>query len=692
MDSENSGAIFRLKNLALVRSSFVAAANKEGSNRSTTTPQNVAVGPASFEVAAVNKMFDEIYRATPMPSVILQQNNYNSNYWDQGHNFTPGLPATANSFGSADSSSSMNQNSFSYSYHQLAHHFNHQHKSLNPYENQHQYTQENTQSLSSQFYTIGNGINNQWISPIPAPPLETFRLPSQTHVTKEIDNGLHQNSCSLVDRDHSHEEPAYPHDSGGYSFESTALSDADPYSTVAENVSVGPDDEVIEVEPTVEGHVHSNSPKAASSIYGSVVQTRNSIDSKIASDLSSHTGRSRQRRKYVMDSLFQLSSKPAAPQVSSSSRIEVSLLDDISHDKTSANKKVQGIVSSDGSSISTQSKRDDLTNGLGRESGLANEGNDSAEDDENVSEDPVNSNSNEKSSKKSAGLSFISNLKQSRMSKGRDDSKRFGSLILVPQLSSIRYSSEDDEDYKDSSSSSSSSGSGSGSGSGKKKSGRLVKKTAVSEPKANLISESICKKAFPDKQTDDCVYIKKSTALKSTKQSESKSDENKDSSKNVPDESPKATTKKSLEPEPASQPSGDAHSHVLNSSPTTRSRKALENSTKDPPEGDVLQSDLERAPSARRVTAKDPPEDIVLQSDLERAPSARRVTAKDPPEGIVLQSDLERAPSARRVQAKDPPEGIVLPSDIEATSSSTSNSSRTDGTWSPEEVWMMLAC
>ena len=651
MDSGNSEAIFRLKNLALVRSEFVAAANKEGSNRSTTKPQNDAVGPASFEVAAVNKMFDEIYRATPMPSVILQQNNYNSNYWDQGHNFTPGLPATANSFGSADSSSSMNQNSFSYPYHQLAPQFNHQYKSLNPYENQHQYTQENTQSLytqentqslSSQSYTNGNGVNNRRNSPIPAPPLETFRQPSQTHVTKEIDNGLHQNSSSLVDRDQSHEMPAYPHNSGGYSFDSTALSDADPYSSMAENFSVGPDDEVIEGEPTVEGHVHPNSPKAATSINGSVVQSRNSIESTIASDLSGHTGRSRQKRKYVMDSLFQLSSKPAAPQVSSSSRIGISLLDDASHDKTSANKKVHGIASSSGSSISTQSKRDNLTNGLGRESVLTNEGNDCTEDDDNISEDPENSNSDEKSAKKSAGLSFISNLKQSRMSKGRDDSKRFGSLILIPmtQLSSIRYSSDDDEYYMDSSSSSSSSGSGSG----KKKSGRLVKKTAVSEPKAVLISESICKKAIPDKQTDASIHTKTSTALKSTIQSESKSDENEDSSKNVPDESPKSTNKKSLEPILASQPSGDAVSHVINSSPTTRSRKALEKLVKDPPEGNVL------------------------QSDLERAPSARRVTAKDPPEGIVLQSDLE------------------------ATSSSTSDSGRTDGTWSPEEVWMMLAC
>lgn len=634
MDSENSGAIFRIKNLALVRSPFVAAANKEGGNRSTTKPQKDAVGPASYQIAAVNKMFDEIYRATPMPSVILQQNNYSLNYWDQGHNFTPGLPATANNFGSAESLSSMNQNSFSYPYHQLAPQFNHQHESLNPHENQHQYTQENTQSLSSQFYMNGNGINNRWISPIPATPLETFRLPSQTHVTKEIDHGLHQNATSLVDRDRSHEKTAYSYNSGGYSFDSTALSDSEPFCSMGENIAVGPDDEVIEVEPTVVGHVHSNSPKAASSICLSVVQSRNSIDSTIASDLSGHTGRSRQKRKYIMDSLFQLSSKPAAPQVSSSSRMEILLQDDSCHDKTTAIKKVQGIASSSGTSISTQSKRDNLTIGLGRKSGLTNKGNDCTENDENASDDSESSNSDEKSIKKSTGLSFISNLKQSKMSKGRDDSKRFGSLILVPmtQLSSIRYSSDDD--YMDSSSTSSSRGSG------KKKSGRLMKKTAVSEPKADLISENICKKVVPDEQTDDAVHAKQSTALKGTKSLESKSDKN----ENVPDEGPKSTTKKPSKPEPASQPSGDAVSHVSNSSPATRSRKALENLTKDPPEGNVV------------------------RSDLERAPSARRVTVKDPPEGNVLQSDLE------------------------VTTSSTSNSSRSDGTWSSEEVQMMLTC
>lgn len=340
-----------------------------------------------------------------------------------------------------------------------------------------------------------------------------------------------------------------------------------------------------------------------------------------------------------MDSLFQLSSKPVAPQVTSSSRIEVSLLDDVVQNKTSASKKVQGIASSSGGSKSTQSKRDNLTIGSGRENGLTNKGNDCTEDDENASEDSENSNSNEKSTKKNAGLSFISNLKQSKMSKERDDTKRFGSLILVPmtQLSTIGYSSDDD--FMDSSSSSNSSN-----GSNKKKGGRLMKKTAVSEPKADLISESICKKAAPENQTDNSIHTKKSTSLMNTKQFESKSNENEASSKNVPDESPKSTTKKSSEPEPASQLSGDAVSHVLNSSPTTRSRKALENLTRDPPEGNILQSDLERAPSARRVTAKDPPECNVVQSDLE------------------------------------------------ATSSSTSNSSRSDGIWSPEEVSMMLAC
>ena len=473
MDSENSGAIFRIKNLALVRSPFLAVANKEGNSRSATKPQRDEIGPVSSQAAAVNQMFDEIYRATPMPSVILQQSNYNSKFWDQAYSSTQGFPMPGNYSGSIASTTSMHNSSFSYPYHQFG-----------------------THSLNS----------------------------------------------------------------AGHSFDSTVLSEEDLNSSNAENISVGPDDEIVEVEPVVEEeptserHVHSHNDKILSSI--SAAQSETSANSTIASEPSTHNGRSKQRRKYVMDSLFQLTSKPLTPQTSSSSHKESSTQADKLNDKISSTKKTLDIASSSRNSIPSQSKRDNLIiNGLHHENGWIKRGDDSLVEDEDDSEESDNSDLDVKSAEKKAGLSFISNLKQSRMLNERNDTKRYGSLILVPMthVSSIQYSSDDEgtlfksrksssgskNNIKDNSSSSSGSSSNSSSCSNndnnessssnssnnnnsKRKNGRFIKKSEVSETLVDEVTETICQKFIGENHNNSSALSNEPIILKDSRRIDEK--------------------------------------------------------------------------------------------------------------------------------------------------------------------------
>ena len=335
MDSENSGAIFRIKNLAVVRSPLFAVANKEGNSRSATKPQRDEVGPVSSQAAAVNQMFDEIYRATPMPSVILQQSSYNSKFWDQAYSSTQGFPMPGTYSRSIASTTSMHHSSSSHPYHHFGAH------SLN---------------------------------------------------------------------------------SAGHSFDSTVLSEEDLNSSTAENISVGPADEVVEVEsvveeePTSERHIHSHNNKILSSI--SAAQSETSANSTIASEPSTQYGRSKQRRKYVMDSLFQLTSKPLTPYVA----------------------------------VRPNTKDDSLV------------------DDEDDSEESDNSDLDVKSAEKKTGLSFISNLKQSRMSNIKNNYNN----------KNRKRESNNNNNDNDS----------------KRKHGRLIKRTEVSENVVDKIPEIICQKTI----------------------------------------------------------------------------------------------------------------------------------------------------------------------------------------------------
>ena len=88
-DSKDDDPIFRLKNFASVRSPLIGLSLKEA-EKSVKAMKNKSP-PISEDTAKINSIFDQMYRATPLPGVILQSSNYGSNFWDQGYNTVPKL-------------------------------------------------------------------------------------------------------------------------------------------------------------------------------------------------------------------------------------------------------------------------------------------------------------------------------------------------------------------------------------------------------------------------------------------------------------------------------------------------------------------------------------------------------------------------------------------------------------------------
>ena len=200
------------------------------------------------------------------------------------------------------------------------------------------------------------------------------------------------------------------------------------------------------------------------------------------------------------------------------------------------------------------------------------------EEDEEDSEESDNSGLEVKSTEKKAGLSFISNLKRSRMLNECNDTKRYGSLILVPMthVSSIQYSSDDEgtlfksrksssgsknnikdncssssgssssssssgskNNIKDNSSSSSGSSSNSSSCSNndnnessssnssnnnnsKRKNGRFIKKSEVSETLVDEVTETICQKFIGENHNNSSALSNEPIILKDSRRIDEK--------------------------------------------------------------------------------------------------------------------------------------------------------------------------
>ena len=83
MDALKSGAIFRLKNMAVVRSPPPIPSSKGADHSIAKTVQkdnsSVVENRAPDESAVIKRRFDEIYRSTPTPAAMLSRNYY----WDQ---------------------------------------------------------------------------------------------------------------------------------------------------------------------------------------------------------------------------------------------------------------------------------------------------------------------------------------------------------------------------------------------------------------------------------------------------------------------------------------------------------------------------------------------------------------------------------------------------------------------------------
>ena len=107
MDALKSGAIFRLKNMAVVRSPPVIPSGK-GLDHSVAkaVPKDdgdIVTNRVPDEAAVIKRRFDEIYRSTPTPAAMLKR----SYYWDQV-NILPG-----NAIPALDAPSSTNSMSYS---------------------------------------------------------------------------------------------------------------------------------------------------------------------------------------------------------------------------------------------------------------------------------------------------------------------------------------------------------------------------------------------------------------------------------------------------------------------------------------------------------------------------------------------------------------------------------------------------
>ena len=95
MDALKSGAIFRLKNMAVVRSPPAVSISKPDDPvvAKVTVDESRNAGPTTLsdEASVIKRRFDEIYRSTPTPAAMLNR----SYHWDQGNNLSaPGSSQT----------------------------------------------------------------------------------------------------------------------------------------------------------------------------------------------------------------------------------------------------------------------------------------------------------------------------------------------------------------------------------------------------------------------------------------------------------------------------------------------------------------------------------------------------------------------------------------------------------------------
>ena len=319
MDSENSGAIFRLKNIALVRSSPVVPQTKVIDSKSSSVKKKPVVSDQS---AAINSIFDQIYRATPLPSAtILQNSNYNTSFWDNGLQFASDMPNISPIFGISQSLSSSQSGGISYP----------------SYEKSQQLHLHDMQSRQQNQYHSAN-----FSAPTMIPPsnrLSRISDSSTSQIAQHQAGSQFQWQVELKDSpaENTAPDPKSAKDSrnnpkDNFSLEQDSAIDIYADESAVDMRDVDEDNctastgklliKISEEDATLTNTAVSNSSSSSSAISkisssssGSKSRADPSSSSTVFSDtLGDVSTRPKLRRKFVMDSLFSLNIKPSAEQ------------------------------------------------------------------------------------------------------------------------------------------------------------------------------------------------------------------------------------------------------------------------------------------------------------------------------------------------------------------------------------------
>lgn len=458
MDSENSGAIFRLKNLALVRSPHVVPApvTKETDSRLSSTKMKSVTSEQS---AAINAIFDQIYRATPLPTTMLQNSNYNSSFWDTGLQFPPDAPGISPIYGFSHSSSSSQSGGVDQPYYERAQQLRLNHVQPIP-QNQHPLTNSYAPTMippsnrQERIFDSSTYLQSQ------------YHAGSHVHLHSESNDLPAENSLSnsilLKDgQNNPHESFFVMQDKkvSGDADEPTIddIVDGDDYSTSTTGnllLEVSNEDATAASNSSVSFAEIRNSNSASSS---SKAQLPSTSTAAIGSPVDA-TSRPKLRRKFVMDSLFCLNMKPVTERHALSDNDSLSA--EGFNDKT-----VKGMSFKKTAKLPSSGQKE-VT---GKKSAviLATNTSDYVKDNRISSQEKNDAHVDLES--RGLGLTFASNSprsKNSLSSNGKNGTtssqskspsnfaaaQRHGSLILVPlaQLYSYSTASSSDDDFNNS--------------------------------------------------------------------------------------------------------------------------------------------------------------------------------------------------------------------------------------------------
>jgi hypothetical protein len=320
MDSENSGAIFRLKNIALVRSSPIVPATKGIESKVSSAKKKPVISDQS---AAINSIFDQIYRATPLPSAILQNSNYNTSFWDNGLQFASDMPNISPIYGISQSLSASHSGGVNHPFYESSHQL-HLHNIQSRQQNQNHPANFSAPTMippSNRQRRISDGSTS-----LPSQHQAGSQFQWQVELKDSPAENSAQNPILINDsRNNPEEKFSFIQDSeiADYADEPTIENteveeDYRPTSTGKEdatvtNTAVSNSSNFVSRTENINNNNNISISNSSSSSSSSRAQPSSS-STAISEALGDVSARPKLRRKFVMDSLFSLNIKPLAEQ------------------------------------------------------------------------------------------------------------------------------------------------------------------------------------------------------------------------------------------------------------------------------------------------------------------------------------------------------------------------------------------